>query len=119
MAIFQAEILRRCMSRSAYRKLRESKIFPLPSLTALKTHLEKFGGMPEISNVFGSTNLQGAQNINNSSIKKVTADGSQLVEQLKGRSRRPSLKQININNDQEMLKIPQNMFQVSFYLRNA
>ena len=50
-AIFQAEILRRCMSRSSYRKLRESKIFPLPSLAALKTHLEKFGGLPDIPNV--------------------------------------------------------------------
>jgi hypothetical protein len=106
-AIFQAELLRRCMSRSAYRKLRESKIFPLPSLTALKTHLEKFGGMPQIPIMIPSTNIQVGQQMASDAIKNdVTTESVQLVEHLKTKSRRHSGKQMNICSEQKLLKLP-------------
>ena len=105
-SIFQAELLRRCMSRSAYRKLRESKIFPLPSLSALKTQLEKFGGMPQIPIMIPSTNIQVGQQTTSDSNKNVTTETVQLVEQLKTKSRRQPGKQINISNEEKTLTLP-------------
>ena len=101
-SIFQAEILRRCMSRSSYRKLRESKIIPLPSLAALKSHLEKFGGLPNIPSSFPSQNDDnGAELKKYGSIKVVEGNGKQISPS-KQKSRRQALKNAGQLNEQEL-----------------
>ena len=94
-AIFQAEILRRCMSRSSYRKLRESKIIPLPSLAALKTHLEKFGGLPNIPDTF-PTQLDGNESSAKIySSKRLEAQNTLFTSPSKQKSRRHIIKNTN------------------------
>ena len=105
-AIFQAEMLRRCMSRNSYRKLRESKIFPLPSLTALKTHLEKYGGMPHTPNMFSPIGSQESTGLNPDDNMKGAIDKIQPLQQSKKKERRRSIKRINNCIDESMLKLP-------------
>ena len=103
-SIFQAETLRRCMSRNSYRKLRESKIFPLPSLTALKVHLERFGGMPYMPNVFPATNGQVCQESKLHSNNKVSLENLPSIEQSKRKERRQTTTQ-SVAYDESAIKI--------------
>lgn len=94
-AIFQAEILRRCMSRSSYRKLRESKIVPLPSLAALKTHLEKFGGLPNIPDSIPAQLDGNESDAKIYTSKKLETQNTQLTSPFRQKRRRHLIKNTN------------------------
>ena len=114
-AIYQAETLRRCMSRSSYRKLRESKIFPLPSLTALKIHLEKFGGMPQLPSIFPFIREQAnSEDVSVHSKKRVTVqdDTQKIVPSKRKKRDNSTVKQVVEYNEQDMLKLPSHIHEM-------
>ena len=106
-AIFQAETLRRCISRCSYRRLRESKLFPLPSLTALKIHLEKYGGMPDIPGMPLPVNRLETKFTNNEDVdKSENLEKVPPLEPSKKKGRKRAIKEVDNSTNEAILEQP-------------